>query len=372
MRSLRWWHAAVLGIAALLAVLIIVDPRGTLWVSLAIVAAFVLAWFALARRAFDCSPAAVAALSVVVVLLAGLGAALNPSFATFQCLAFPLLWSIVDRLRTVIVANLALAVSVGIGLSLSLDPLAALAIEVTSLVFSFALGLWITSIANTSEERQRLLDELRAAQEKLSALDRDAGVASERERFAREIHDTIAQDLTGLVMLTQRAQRELGDSPSGTLALLEQSARHALSETRGLVAATAPLTLTGGLADALRRLGERFQRETGVTVTVSVDALPALERDAEVVLLRSAQEGLGNVRKHSGATSATITARAEGDTVAVVVTDDGSGFDVERARDGFGLSGLRDRLQLVAGSLEVESSPAGTTVTARLPIGARR
>lgn len=245
----------------------------------------------------------------------------------------------------------------------------ALAIEGASLALSIGLGIWITSIADQSHERQRLLDELRAAQEKLSALDRDAGMTSERERLAREIHDTIAQDLTGIVMLSQRAQRELatGGGASETLGLLEESARTARAETRALVASSAPVALsTGGIADALRRLGERFERETGVTVTVTVD-LGAIDRDSEVVLLRCAQEGLSNVRKHARASAVSRTAWTNAGAVGVRIADDGDGFDPETAGDGFGLAGMRDRLALVGGTLDVSSSPAGTVLTATLP-----
>ena len=153
------------------------------------------------------------------------------------------------------------------------------------------------------------------------------------------------------------------------LALVEESARATLAETRSLVTASAPVGLeAGGLGDALERLGERFSRETSVTVTVDAAASPALDRDSEVVLLRIAQEGLANVRKHSGATSASIRVESGVDDVSLVVTDDGGGFDVARA-----IHGLRTRRHARAArprrrhARRVES-PAGTRLIARLPI----
>jgi signal transduction histidine kinase len=167
-------------------------------------------------------------------------------------------------------------------------------------------------------------------------------------------------------MLTQRARRELGDSD--TLALLEDSARAALAETRALVAASAPVGLaSGGIKDALDRLADRFSRETGVTVGVEVAEIPPLERDTEVVLLRVAQEGLANIRKHAGAESAVIELTLVHGKPTLAVRDDGAGFDPATPSAGFGLGGMRDRLALVGGSLDVASSSAGTTLTATLP-----
>jgi signal transduction histidine kinase len=279
------------------------------------------------------------------------------------------------RVTSAVLANIALATAVGIGLYLSVGDLPqALLIQSVSLVFSLSLGLWITSIADRSHERQQLLDELRSTQARLAAVSRDAGVASERERLAREIHDTIAQDLTGLVLLTQRARQVLAGGTSDAtldeqLELLEDNARSALAETRALVAATAPVGLaTGGIGDALDRLGARFTRETGVEVTVRAAGLRALDRDTEVVLLRCAQEGLANVRKHAHASAATVSVAEIVDAVTLEVADNGRGFDTTVTSGGYGLAGIADRLALVDGTLHVDSSAGGTTLRITLPV----
>ena len=367
MTERRWWHVAILGIAALLAALALANGDGTVG-ALAAVAVLVASWFAAGQFAHGNRVARLVFIPLLIAASA-VGTAFDPSFATVQCVAFPLMWTLTDGKSRGILGSVALAVAVGVGTWISTGSIVqALAIEGVSLALSIGLGLWISSIADQSHERQRLLDELRAAQEKLSVLDRDAGIASERERLAREIHDTIAQDLTGLVMLAQRAQREA--DPSQALALLEESARTALAETRALVASSAPVALaTGGIADALRRLGERFERETSVRVTVTAE-LPPLDRDTEVVLLRCAQEGLANVRKHAQAATCTLDAWAGDGSVALRLADDGTGFDPDAPSDGFGLGGLRDRLALVGGTLDVSSSPAGTVLTATLPVRA--
>lgn len=327
--------------------------------------------------------------SAILVVGAGAAVAASPSLAIIQAICFPLIWVCLDPARLAIAFNVLLAASITIGFFISLGTgydsvVQSLVIEAISLVGSIALGLWISRIADLSAERQKLLDELRDAQGQLAILHRDTGVTSERERLSREIHDTIAQSLTGIVMLAQRATRELdcGDTAAvgQQLGLLEDSARDALVETRALVAASAPIELGGGIASALQRLGTRFGHETGIIVTVNA-TVSSLDRDDEVVLLRCAQEGLANVRKHSGAQTATVTLVADPDSVVLLVHDDGRGFGTASGAaagsTGFGLAGLRQRLALAGGDLSVssgssnsgrtENSSAGTTLRARLP-----
>jgi signal transduction histidine kinase len=375
MTTTRWWNMVIPGIAVVLLALLLVSTPSTVSLTggLASIAVFVIVWFVLGRFAMR-SPTARIVYIPLLIVMSAVGTGFEPSLATVQCVAFPLVWVLVDSVRTAVVANVILAIAVGVGLFVSTGSVVvAVAIEAASLLFSLSLGAWFNSIARQSEERLRLLDELKTAQEKLSILDRDAGVASERERLAREIHDTIAQDLTGLVMLAQRAQRELssGDSPAETLGTLEESARTALAETRALVASGTPVALNAGISDALDRLGERIARETGLEISVSAGDLPELDRDTEVVLLRCAQEGLANVRKHSAGRTATVSAWAHNGSVALRVTDDGTGFDQDAATTGFGLDGMRGRLALVGGALDISSSPAGTVLTATLPLRVR-
>lgn len=381
MTGQRGWHLAVIATAMVLAALTILSDATTpaIGVSLAAIAGLVVVWFALGRSAAR-SAVRSALFAVAIVIIAGVGTAAIPSFAAVQGVAYPLIWTRARGMRRALVANVALAIAVGVGLFLSTGADAtaavqAIAIQSISLAFSTALGFWMTGITDRSEERQRLLDELRATQEQLVAVNRDAGVASERERLAREIHDTIAQDLTGFVLLAQRARRELGGGDTAatdeTLVLLEDSARTTLAETRALVAATAPVSLAaGGLADALARLGERFQRETGTPVAVTAAGLPPLDRDTEVVLLRCTQEGLANVRKHAKAATASVTLTSEDGSTVLTISDDGTGIPADAA-PGFGLAGMRDRLALVGGTLEVDSSPRGTRLRVSVPVGVK-
>jgi len=379
MGNTRGWSIAVVSAAAILVALLFVNGAedGELIGGCAAILALLLVWFLVALPAAEGTPRAYAAAAALIVV-SGVGTAIHPGMATIQAIVFPLLWRASRSTRDAVALNALLALSVGVGYFLALGATAsafwqALVVEAISLAGSLAIGFWITRISVESAARERLLGELSATQSRLAAVSRDAGVLSERERLAREIHDTIAQDLTGLVLLAQRTRRELlGGSPTvgETIDLLEESARSALAETRSLVAASAPVSLAeGGIAAALDRLGERFGRETGIAVRIDADAALPLDRDTEVVLLRCAQEGLANVRKHSGAATASVSLRLDGAVVTLVVRDDGRGFDAAAPRVGYGLDGLRDRLALGGGSFHIETSPGtGTALTASLPL----
>ncbi|RUR01957.1 sensor histidine kinase [Labedella endophytica] len=403
MMNTRGWDVAVLVAAVVLSALLVANrvPGAELVGGLVAVAALVAVWFVVGRRG-DESPTALTSM-VLLIVLGGVATAISPPLATMQAILFPLLWFLSRTTQRAVVGSLLLALSVGIGyvagLGWSTDFLLEIVvIELISLCGNFAIGFWITRISVESAERRRLLEELGRTQDLLAAASRESGMVSERERLSRELHDTIAQDLTGLVLLTQRVRREVlaGDPMIGeTLELLEDSARSTLAETRALVASSAPVALAdGGIVAALERLAGRIQRETGIVVTVAVvdgaaGAPPAaaggagagtrdsvahgsvaggLGRDEEVVLLRCAQEALANVRRHAGATTASVTLRVDEHAATLEVVDDGRGFDANAERTGFGLDGLADRLTLGGGALRITSAPGrGTLLSASLP-----
>ena len=199
---------------------------------------------------------------------------------------------------------------------------------------------------------------------------------AERERLAREIHDTLAQALTSVVTQLEAAESRLADSPEQArrhLDLARRAAREGLGEVRRSVSALRPDLLEGHtLAEALERLATRWSAATGVLATVrtSGEVVP-LHPDTETALLRTAQEALANTARHARATRATVTLSYLGDVVTLDVDDDGVGFrgvPRPRADGGFGLAGLRERLVAVGGRLEVETVPGqGTTVVAQVP-----
>ncbi len=381
MKDPRWWDLAILGTSAVLAVIVAfaaaAGPRQL--IGLLILVAFAAAWLLIGRPAYQRENFTQMTVFVAVtVLVTGGLTAIHPTLAISQCIAYPIVWALAPSTRRSIIANLGIAVAVGAGFlaSLGTSPGAVLQTAVTvsvSLAFSLALGLWITRIARFGEEKARLLEQLTDAQRELEVLHRDHGVTEERERFARELHDTIAQSLTGIVLLTQRARREFrtGRLDDAALEMLETAARDTLTETRSLVAGTAPVDLGGGIAAALARLAVRVERETGMTVTIEAAEGIALDRDVEVVVLRCAQEGLANVRKHSAASHARIELSIDDGAARVRVIDDGVGFDpTVRRGAGFGLDGLTARVELVGGTVSVDGTPGATTLTARVPLGA--
>jgi signal transduction histidine kinase len=203
-------------------------------------------------------------------------------------------------------------------------------------------------------------------------------MAAERERLAREVHDTLAQGYMSIVVLAQTAAAGLPPRTEGVaerLALIEEVARENLAEARAMVAAFAPVALDSAtLVEALQRLVGRFGRETGLAPRLDTAALRDgvdLSRSEEVVLLRGAQEALANVRRHASATAVVLrvsrVGTGESAQVSVHVEDDGVGFDPSDAA-GVGLAGLRDRAEEVGGALDVVSAPGqGTRVTVRVP-----
>ncbi|GAB3615703.1 sensor histidine kinase [Okibacterium endophyticum] len=373
------WNVAVAAASLVVTGVILVNSGfgTTQWGAIGAIGIFCVVYYVFGRRLIPDTiggeTGASAGHTIVVqtafIVIGGIGAALEPNMLTMQVVVFPFIWVTSASVRRAIAACVGASVVFCIGyiVSLGADPevvVQGLVIEGVSLAFSVALGLWITSIAEWGEERQRLLDTLQQAQGELELLHRDAGATAERERLAREIHDTIAQNLTSVVMLAQRAS--LGQSVDHrSLELIETTAREALTEARALVASNS--ALPGGttpLSDALARLGERFERETGVRVSVvaTPDAIP---RELEVVLLRCAQEGLANVRKHADAQTLALSVSRTEASVQLRVRDDGRGLGGYRLGDGggFGLTGMRDRVSLVGGTLSVRSPSAGATGT---------
>lgn len=214
---------------------------------------------------------------------------------------------------------------------------------------------------------------------RLFAASHDLGVAEERNRLAREIHDTLAQSLLTLTFGLRAARGHLHRDPAradNELAAAEALTRAALDEARRSVWNLGPSALDGAnLVDALR--GEADPARTGAVSRLVVSgSLPPLPADAQLALLRTAQEAVANARRHAGATTVEIRLDGGEREVVLTVADDGRGFDPGAvaaepggAGHGFGLRGLRGRLEGVGGSLTVESAPgAGARVIARVPV----
>jgi signal transduction histidine kinase len=233
--------------------------------------------------------------------------------------------------------------------------------------FSVLIGVWIIRVVSQSAERAELIASLEASQAEVARLSHETGVAAERERLAGEIHDTLAQGFTSIVTLVQATESELGRSDAQVrrhLDLMLRTARENLAESRALVAALAPASLTeSSLADALSRQADRLTEEGVPTTFEVIGPRRPLPTGVDVVLLRTLQESLSNIRKHARASTVEVVLSYSDNTVVLLVTDDGGGFDVAAVTDGFGLRGMRSRVEQVGGVLSVTSRPgAGTTV----------
>ena len=245
-----------------------------------------------------------------------------------------------------------------------------------------AVMLGLEALARESEERRRTVEELTEVREHLAAAERDAAISGERERLAREIHDTLAQGYTAIELLLRAADVSIGSDDALAHRYVERArttAKENLEEARRFVRALAPADLDGTtLFSALRRVAERAQGSAAplrVRIETSGPRHP-LPVAVEAALVRVVQSALANVVQHADAQNAAVTLTYLDREVIVDVVDDGRGFDPHSLRPdharpgGFGLVAMSSRIRELGGTLAVESEPGeGTAVAARLPIG---
>ncbi|MFD9336167.1 sensor histidine kinase [Streptomyces sp. NPDC060028] len=237
-----------------------------------------------------------------------------------------------------------------------------------------ATVLGYQALYRESERRRELIEELITTRAELAAAERGAGILAERERLAREIHDTLAQGLSSIQLLLRAAERAL---PPGAPALehigrAREAAQENLAEARRFVRALTPPDLEhGSLAAALERL---CAAAPGPRVRFCLSGPPrVLPTPYEVALLRIAQSALANVVRHARAGRAEITLTFMDTSVTLDIVDDGTGFDPGSAPSGdgggFGLPAMRSRAQTLGGLFTVESAPGqGTAVAVTLPL----
>jgi signal transduction histidine kinase len=223
-----------------------------------------------------------------------------------------------------------------------------------------ANGRLVATIAENEDLHRRLI-----------AQAREAGVAEERRRMAREIHDTLAQGLTGIVTQLQAAEQAVGRPPGDPagwrrhVAAATQLARDSLSEARRSVDALRPEPLERcRLIEALADVAGRWAALNGIPVQAQTTGTARpIRPEIEFALLRAAQEALANVARHAHATRVGLTVSYMENEVALDVRDDGVGFDPATlpGGGGFGLIAMRQRIADLSGTLEVESEPGGGT-----------
>jgi signal transduction histidine kinase len=255
--------------------------------------------------------------------------------------------------------------------------------------FSFFLAPYVIAVVLTvavlrqAADRRRvqgLYDELRLAHEQLQILhrrDREAAVAEERNRLAREIHDSLAHYLTVINVQLEAAEKLALTERERALEAVRRARRLAhecLQEVRrsvGTLRATSPDELS--LPRALDKLAREFTENTGIVVRLELqlggDVRPAPE--TALALYRAAQEGLTNVHRHARATSVDLTLVASDGKMELALQDDGVGptENGDRAQEGFGLLGLRERVELLGGQVRFGRAPTGgSRLTVALPI----
>jgi signal transduction histidine kinase len=235
------------------------------------------------------------------------------------------------------------------------------------------------SLAELGEVNRRLeatIAENEGLHRQLLVQAREAGTLDERRRMAREIHDTLAQGLTGIVTQLQAADQAASRTPGEPTGwrrhvdAATRLARESLAEARRSVDALRPEPLEGcRLSEALAGVAERWSALNGIParVTTTGTARP-IDPEAEFALLRAAQEALANVARHAHATRVGLTISYMENEVALDVRDDGVGFDPSQPEHGFGLVAMRQRIAALSGTLQVESEPGGgTAISACVP-----
>lgn len=234
------------------------------------------------------------------------------------------------------------------------------------------------------ERAQALLHELETAHRQLQAYAdqvEELTISRERERMARELHDTLAQGLAGLILQLEAADSYLeNDNPVRAQEIVQQAmqrARTTLDEARRAIQALRPSALErGSLIDALGQAIDQFGATTSIHTTFEVDTgSPDVSPEAAQDILRIVQESLNNVARHGHADHVLVQLAERDGGLRLVVQDDGVGFDPAEGleRPGcFGLAGMHERASRVGGILRVESAPdEGTKVTLEIGRGER-
>lgn len=337
------------------------------------------AWLTIAGRRVP-RLGALTARSIVYVVVATVLWALSMVCAPAAVAAIPALYP-------VLFSTLPLTVAIGAALAVTLMPLTidvavsglqtphlpvAVAMTLLGLIAGPLIGIMVVTTVRQRMELGAVVAALEASRAETSRLSREAGVAGERERLAREIHDTLAQGFTSIVALAQAVQAELDTDPdtaAGHVELIRRTARANLSEARTMVSSLTPAALDeGSLSAVIRRQCDAFAVESGVAVRVAADPdLPSSAMASNVVLLRAAQESLANIRKHASATEVSVDLAADGDMLRLSLSDNGTGLSAQH-HDGYGLTGMRARAAQVGGSLTIAQTPGGgVTVVVEVP-----
>ncbi|MBL8050929.1 MAG: sensor histidine kinase, partial [Anaerolineales bacterium] len=202
---------------------------------------------------------------------------------------------------------------------------AMLMIIVGLLIISTLIGAFITSIIKQSSDRQRLIDELTRSRANLMKVEREAGQLTERQRIARDIHDSLAQHFTSIIMHLSAAKHSNPESVQSAVQQAEESAREGLNEIRRIVWDMQPEQFEkASLVEAVEELVARWSAENNIQVKMKVTGNPRpLTSSVETALLRISQEAMHNIKKHAQAKNVNITFSFMEDMFVMDIADDG-------------------------------------------------
>ncbi len=233
----------------------------------------------------------------------------------------------------------------------------------------------ITVRDSSADEVGKLARDLNHMAEHLQNLLRDQqqlAVIEERNRLARDLHDSVKQQVFAVKMLVGSAQLEVGDNSEARRLLVEAEriSGNAQQELTALIHALRPVALSGkALTPALRELCSDWSHRTSIAVEVQILDGLSLEPVAEGEIFRTVQEALANVAQHSGATRAEVSSKREGDQFELCIQDNGHGFNVALANQhGVGLRSIRERIEGLGGTALIFSGPEGTRIEVSLPL----
>ena len=374
-RTVVAWHLAFAMLAAITAFLLVTDPEiGATWRLAALATHVVLCGWYVTVGAFalhrDRGARGIIFVIVSMVLTIGLYSIAAAGAVMFFIL-YPHFWALLARRWAMVCTVLAIsATGAVIFIKLELPGTGVLGVVVIAaiaIVFSLALGLWISRIIDQSAQRAELVAQLSKAQTELAEAERVAGASAERERLARDIHDTLAQGFASMMLLIDTASGEIGrddDAARERLCRAGTIAKENLAEAREMIATlTPPVLHDASLPDAVRQLLHRLDTADGPRCDVFVDGHPRpLSSECETAVLRIVQEAVTNSRKHSAAETVSVELVYGPETVRLSISDDGRGFEPDQTLAGYGLPGMRQRALLVGGQLRIGAA-AGHGVT---------
>jgi signal transduction histidine kinase len=219
------------------------------------------------------------------------------------------------------------------------------------------------------EKSQQLYEELQDYVYKVEEL----AVTKERNRLAREMHDSLGHRLTVAAVQLEGAQRLIKKDPPKAeemVGTVREQVKQSLHELRQTVAALREPVETGfSIQEALERLIVSFEQATGLTANVAISDLPSLGEKLRLVLYRTVQEALTNVQKHAEAKQVWLNLHAQDGELKLLVSDNGKGLSKNAEENGFGLRGIRERVTQVGGTCFLEDHPGGgTQIAVNIPL----